>query len=130
MNFVIDYKAIEDEFNEGLNQIKLAVKRDMQYIGETYTAVAKENGNYKDQTGNLRAANGYGIIENCIVTEADAGRSETVSGIQQESSKSADMELIVGNGMEYCSFVEARGYDVVSTGFLEAEKLAKGLLSK
>ena len=35
------------------------------------------------------------------------------------------IELVCGNGMEYCTWVEAKGYDVVSSGFLKVESEAR-----
>lgn len=126
MNLNIDISDFDKQINEGQERIKNTVRAKLQRIGEIYVATSREKGSYTDQTGNLRSANGYGIVEDGVLTEVVTGRTETIEGIRQETVK-ADMELIVGDGMNYASSVEARGKDVSSSGFLAAEKEARKL---
>ena len=67
-------------------------------IGEESVQYAKDNGTYKDRTGTLRQAND---------SEAD------ITG------------LTLKNEAEYASFVEAKGFEVLSSAALYAEKRLK-----
>lgn len=67
-------------------------------IGNESVQYAKDNGTYKDRTGTLRQSND---------SEAD------ITG------------LTLKNEAEYASFVESKGYDVLSSAALYAEKRLK-----
>lgn len=67
-------------------------------IGEESVQYAKDNGTYKDRTGTLRQSND---------SEAD------ITG------------LMLKNEAEYASFVEAKGFEVLSSAALFAEKRLK-----
>lgn len=67
-------------------------------IGEESIQYAKDNGTYKDRTGTLRQSND---------SEAD------ITG------------LTLKNEAEYASFVEAKGFEVLSSAALYAEKRLK-----
>lgn len=67
-------------------------------IGEESIQYAKDNGTYKDRTGTLRQSND---------SEAD------ITG------------LTLKNKAEYASFVESKGFDVLSGAALYAEKRLK-----
>lgn len=126
MNLDID---MDFNLDDEMDKLKGVIRTRMSLIGETYVATSRENGNYKDRTGNLRSGNGYAIAEEGNISSVVTGRPETKAGMINEIG-GAGMEVTFGNGMGYCSDVEARGYDVVSSGFLEAEKMAKKLFSK
>lgn len=129
MNLNIDTSDFDEQYNKELERIKALCKMNMQRVGEVYVATARDKGSYKDRTGNLRNANGYGITDNGHIVNANAGRPETLDGIKQQEIK-ADMECICGDGMEYASKLEGKGYDVSSSGFLAAEREAKRLFGK
>jgi len=44
-------------------RMEMATISRLQYIGETFINDARTNGNYLDQTGNLRSSIGYVIFE-------------------------------------------------------------------
>lgn len=126
MNLDIDMSDFDKQYDEEMNRIKKVCRMNMHKIGETYIAAARDAGNYKDRTGNLRNAHGYGISENGTIVSANQGRPETLDGIKQQP-QTADLECICGDGMAYASHVEGKGYDVSSSGFLAAENEAKRL---
>lgn len=74
------------------------VKAGMVEAGEMAVEYAKEHGDYQDQTGTLRKSNEYEVDE---------------SG------------LTLKNETEYASFVEAKGFEVLSGAALEAERFLK-----
>ncbi len=67
-------------------------------IGEEAVQYAKDNGNYQNRTGVLRTSNEGEVDENGILLKNEA---------------------------EYASYVESKGFDVLSGAALHAEKRAK-----
>lgn len=124
MNLDIDISMLDSEFREEENRLKRLVKATFQRAGDTYVAMSRERGSYKDQTENLRNANGYQIEEDGSVIESHIDRDQTKRGFSEMGS-SADMVLKAGNGMEYASYVEAKNYDVTSSGQLAAEAVVR-----
>lgn len=96
--------------------------------------------NYADWTANLRSSIGY------IVSLGDqiAGSSDfaAIDGARDGSTKGrelavllsarldSDYSLIVVAGEEYASYVQAKGYDVLASAEILAEKLIKDLRTK
>lgn len=74
------------------------VKGAMIEVGEEAVQYAKDNGDYQDITGTLRKSNEYEVDET---------------------------GLTMKNETEYASFVEAKGFEVLSGAALEAERLLK-----
>lgn len=129
MRLNIDISDFDKQFNDEVDRLKRQAKIGLQRVGEVYASTAKQKGSYKDQTSNLRNANGYGIFEEGSLIENVAGRPETEQGIKDQPIK-ADIELVCGNGMDYASSVQRKGYDVTDSGQLAAEAEAKKLFSK
>lgn len=75
-----------------------SINKELESVGEQSVEYAKEYGNYHDVTGNLRASNQY----------------EVTNGT-----------LKIQNTAEYAADVEARGSDVITGAFLNAEKLLR-----
>ena len=125
----IDISDLEKQYEMEVNRLKRQVKLKLQRVGEVYASTAKEKGSYKDQTSNLRNANGYGIKENGSLTDISSGRPETEQGIKRQSVK-AEIELICGNGMDYASYVQRKGYDVTDSAQLAAEAEARKQFDK
>ena len=74
------------------------VEKKMIDVGDEAVKFAEENGDYQDHTLTLRTSNDYDVDE---------------SG------------LTLKNEAEYASFVESKGYDVLSGAALYAEKRSK-----
>ena len=85
---------IERFLADGYNEVQEA----MRQAGEAAVEYNRENGDYQDRTGNLRASNYYDVDEN---------------------------ELVVGNSAEYAGYVESKGFMVCSGGALLAESMLK-----
>lgn len=80
------------------DEFKREVKDAMIEVGEEAVQYAKDNGDYQDITGTLRKSNEYEVDET---------------------------GLALKNETEYASFVEAKGFEVLSGAALEAERLLK-----
>ena len=97
---------------------------------------AKEHGEYKNRTGRLRNAPGYAVVKDGEIIKmevpADGNRSE--ARIETENfllyGKRPQNGLILADGMEYASFVEHHGFDVLSGAALHAEAEFEKKLNK
>ena len=89
-----DFSDLDDAFD----RFNDSLQYEMNQAGKLAVAYAKENGSYKDRTGNLRNSNEYHIENN---------------------------DLVIENKAEYASYVEANGYEVLSGAALEAESYLK-----
>lgn len=108
-----------------------ALTARLAYIGEAALTEACEKGSYKDDTGNLRNSTGYVIkVGNRITASQGFARGEGRAKAEQLASKSNfKIALVVTAGMNYATYVSARGYDVLDSAELIARQLAKELLT-
>ena len=106
------------EFRDGLNErIYMSFKRagDDFKTAATDQPQGHELGYYNDETSNLRHSIGYYIFKDGeLLFESDtrfpeANKTEIDSVIQKQG-----WQLIAIAGMGYASFVEAKGYNVIS----------------
>lgn len=119
----VDLSGFDDVFKEiEAQERKLILK--MMRIGEIYVGTSRQKGNYKDRTGNLRNANSYRLYKDGKVLYESIGLP-AMSYFLDKYMDGIGIELVCGNGMEYCSWVEGKGYDVVSSGFLKVESEAR-----
>lgn len=86
------------DVDDAFDQFDQELKDTMTEVGEEAVQYAKDNGDYQDQTGTLRRSNEYEVQED---------------------------GLLLKNEAEYASYVEAKGYEVLSGAALEAERLLK-----
>lgn len=104
--------------------------------GEQFIKVARESGSYRDHTGNLRSSVGYMIFKDRKAISEDfeksANGSDGSTGVNKarELAESVALStsgwfLILTAGMEYAATVEAKGYDVISSGCIQAEDFLK-----
>lgn len=126
-----------------LERLRLVVVRNLAYIGEKCVNAARSTDSYKDQTGNLRSSIGYVIVEDGnIINMSDFAASDKgtdrVTG--QKTGKSYIKELaakfsqgyclIVVAGMNYASYVSAKGLDVLDSSELLADSLVSKMLKE
>ena len=123
INIDIDLSGLDDIFREIEAYERRLILR-LQRIGEQYVATSRQKGNYQDQTGNLRNANSYRIYKDGKVLFQSIGSSVTGKFLDNYII-GVGLELVCGNGMEYCTYVEGHNFDVVSSGFLKVESEAK-----
>ena len=93
---------------------------------------------YIDQTGNLRSSVGYVVVKDGnIVSQSDfqqvkggnEGASEgRVFAGKLKSETSTGIALIVVAGMNYATYVSAKGYNVLDSSELLAENLVSKML--
>ena len=95
-----DFSDVDDFFEEG----EWEVEKKMIDIGDNAVRYAEEHGNYQDHTLTLRTSNKYDVDKSGLTLYNDA-----------ESPK----------GYNYASNVESKGFDVLSSAALYAEKNLK-----
>ncbi len=125
------------------NQIEIIINetiRRFQEVGERCLNAAKENGNYTDRSKNLRSSVGYVIsVDGKIVYQS----SFEVMGTDPTGAKSGiqfakeivrqfpeGIVLIVVAGMNYAQYVSAKGYDVIDSAELLADRLVPQILKQ
>lgn len=108
----------------------------LQRTGETFVTNARNNGSYKDHTGNLRSSIGYVILKDGIqlfdnfktVPAVDPQATGIAVGAQNAEDLLGDIAvafprgyvLIVVAGMEYAAAVESKNFDVLTSSSLIA----------
>lgn len=123
-----------------LRGLEQAVIRTLAYCGELCLNVARSTNSYKDQTGNLRSSIGYVVaVDGRIVSQSSF---ETVKEGGQGSKQGAEFAkqlvrrfpkgicLIVVAGMEYAVHVKNRGYDVLDSSELTADRIVPYMLKQ
>lgn len=93
--------GVEADFSDVeqfLQEGKWEVEKKMIDVGDEAVKYAEEHGTYQDHTLNLRTSNKFDVDENGLTLE---------------------------NTAEYASYVEAKGFDVLSGAALHAEKELK-----
>lgn len=133
-----------------------AIIRNLQYVGETvvnharslpspsasafssYPKIPPHQPHYIDWTANIRSSIGYvisvdgKIVENGGFIKTKGGEDGAKNGIRYAKDLVAKyprgMVLIVVAGMNYASYVSAKGYDVIDSAELLADKLVPQML--
>ncbi len=136
-----------DFINEQVERMTNALVYNLCAIGEQVLNAARSTDSYKDQTGNLRSSLGYVVaIDGKIVQISDFAPSE------QKTEKTPDkatgqregkayarqlldkfptgIVLLVVAGMNYASYVSAKGYDVLDSAELLAGQLIPEMLKQ
>nr|WP_228453693.1 hypothetical protein [Chryseobacterium manosquense] len=109
------------------------IVRVLRFVGEKAVNEARASGSYQDRTANLRNSVGYVIIVNGKIVDENFSISANGSEPSSENpikygrdlaheiaSQYNEIALIVVSGMKYGAYVEARGYNVLTS----AEQLA------
>lgn len=131
--------AIDKKIAKEINRAENEILKKLSFIGENAVNDARGNGDYLDNTGNLRSSIGYTILKNgeTVRTSSFDRVKQEASKAKRESTKLLDelrtkfntgFVLIVVAGMDYAVTVEARGRNVLSSSKLLAEIMAKRLI--
>lgn len=124
-------KQITELLRERKERIYQAVLLRLKKIGEAFVKNARENGNYKDRTGNLRSSVGYVILRNgeqlfqnfkAVGADGKAGLTAAKKVIDEAKGNFPNgLVLICVAGMEYAAAVESTGRDVITASSAIAE---------
>lgn len=123
---------IEGKLNIAFDKIKekyiKAATQKFIEVGERSIIEARDNGSYTDRTGNLRNSVGYVVLLDGVVQSQgniNKHNQEQIEKIKVKYPKG--LVLIVVAGMNYAAYVEAKGYNVLSSAELMAENILKQL---
>jgi len=120
--------------------IKKALVYNLCAVGEQVLNAARLTNSYKDQTGNLRSSIGYVVAVDGEIVQMSSfdtvkeGREGSRGGKEYAMQLVRDFPhgivLIVVAGMNYASYVSAKGYDVLDGSELLADKLVPQMLQQ
>lgn len=128
-------EAIARQLAKAIDERRAALARRLAYLGEQCLNRAREAGSYTDRTGNLRSSLGYVVLYRgqpvSPASFSGGGASAEASEALQRATAEAPQEgfvLIVVAGMHYAQYVAARGYDVLDSAELLAQREVPKLL--
>ncbi len=130
--------------NAAKENARNAVVSVLTDVGMQCVAEARNNGNYMDQTGNLRSSIGFCIVadgkvvNSVFADQMGDGKPTNPEGIAQSrktlagvaSAKTSGITLIVVAGMSYAIYVEGRGKNVLTSAELLAERVVPDMLQQ
>ena len=130
----------ENHLFERIQRLEAIFIRRMMYVGERCLVAGRSTKSYKDQTGNLRSSIGYVVAKDGkIITASDfqavkGGAEGSAEGLEFAKKIVAQFPegivLIVVAGMNYAKHVSAKGYDVLDSSELLAQKLVPQMLKQ
>lgn len=98
-------------------------------IGRDAVRFAQHNGEYKNHTWNLRNAPGFCVVRDGKIIHMEVGddgkHPESVRNTENYliyNEKKEGDGLYLADGMPYASFVESKGYDVLTRSVIFANK--------
>lgn len=122
-------EQIERIMAKKVTAIEQAILLRLQRVGEQFVTNARNNGSYRDVTGNLRASIGYVVLRNgaqvssAFPGKTNAGRSKAKQVIDDAALKfQRGLVLICVAGMDYAAAVEAKGRDVLTASSIQAKE--------
>lgn len=134
-------QTIGDKINASVEARLQVIVNTLCYVGEQCIIEARDGGTYTDQTGNLRSSIGYAVIwdgkvvqRDCIdkIKQGDKGVSDGNEYLSKciKGRRRKGIVLIVTAGMNYAEYVEAKGFNVLTSAELKAGPLVKSLLTR
>lgn len=127
-------KDIDNDWEKKID----AIVEGMLWVGETCIRDQRIVANFTDQTGNLRSSIGYVVLVDGVVINRSSfesikqgkeGANEGLLYAQRIASQyKTGIVLIIVAGMNYASYVSAKGYNVIDTAHLIAENMINSLL--
>lgn len=141
LNSSFSFEAWSNAAKENAKNAIVSVLTD---VGMQCVSEARSNGNYMDQTGNLRSSIGFSIVvdgkvvNSMFADQMGDGRPTNPEGIAQSrktladvaSTKTSGIFLIVVAGMDYAIYVEGRGKNVLTSAELLAERVIPVMLQQ
>lgn len=122
-----------------MQRLEEAIIYNLSYVGEQCVNAARDTNSYKDRTGNLRSSVGYILVKNGTVIKSDFKQEKDGKTGFEEGPKFAKslvkefprgIALIVVAGMNYAHYVAVRGYDVLDSAQITAERLVPDIMKK
>lgn len=126
---LLDSSGFERQIREAIKQKEEKMIQIFSDAGRLIVAAAKQNGNYRDVSGDLRNANGFLVMaDNALKAEEFSsgapGQKSRAKALQVAGNTKDNVVLVVVNGMDYAAKVESQGKDVLTS----AEQIAKRII--
>lgn len=134
--------AIDNYLDEQLERRKKALIRNLCYVGERCRNEATNypSGTFKDRTHHLRGSIGYVVaVDGVLYKQGDFGLPESPSEAKAQGAQFArslvgkfpkGIVLIVVAGKTYAKYVSAKGYNVIDSAELLADRLVPKMLAQ
>lgn len=134
-------KVIKAHIEDEMGQYRQRLLTWLHVIGEKCVNDARLQGSYKDRTGNLRGSTGYAVIDRGALVSR-GGFQQVLDGKDGPHNGRVYLDelvnknelvgptLIVVAGMKYAKYVHDRGYNVLDSAEMLAEKLVLELQEK
>lgn len=132
--------AISEFIGQQVERVTSALIYNLCAVGEQVLNQARSTNSYKDQTGNLRSSIGYVVAVDGEVVQsssfevvkdgADGSRDGKSYALELVKQFPEGIVLIVVAGMNYASYVSAKGYDVLDSSDVLADRLVPEILKQ
>ncbi|MFI3322064.1 MAG: hypothetical protein R3Y50_06015 [Rikenellaceae bacterium] len=129
--------AFINPLQRGLKNLYNTIIRQFMIIGEKCINDGRINGSNTDQSGCLRSSIGYVVIDNGRIVDlkckgdSEEGRKQGGAFLRELAAKeNRGIVIIVVAGMNYAKYVSAKGYNVLDSAEILADKLVKALVKK
>ena len=132
--------AISEFIGQQVERVTSALIYNLCAVGEQVLNQARSTNSYKDQTGNLRSSIGYVVAVDGEVVQsssfevvkdgADGSRDGKGYALNLVKQFPEGIVLIVVAGMNYASYVSAKGYDVLDSSEVLADRLVPEILKQ
>lgn len=115
-------KADTSGCDKAVREAEEAYFRELIEIGRRGIAKQKGAHTYNNQTGNLEAATGFCVVRGGRVIHIETVGTGEGRRLTEETLRRGAVHdgLWFGNGMDYASYVQSKGYDVQDTAILQA----------
>lgn len=116
---------------EGLGEEKSNLIKILRRIGIEAVNKMREQGSYTDRTSNLRNSTGYLIsVDGEIVDSLFNNAYGEKYALEVLSEFNDQIVLLIVAGMNYASYVESRGYNVLASGELTVRAEVNKLINQ
>lgn len=114
--------SVIDNIDKEEDELEDAYYDELVKIGQGCIRVAQYSGAYKNHTFRLRSAPGYCVVRDGEIYKMEVGSTKfnKPEAIRQTESiliysEKPEDGLYLADGMEYASYVESKGYDVMDS---------------
>lgn len=132
MKIDVDLSGL-DEF---LDEAKDEIRQGMVEVARDGVGYSKATGTYQNHTHNLRSAPGAAtvlegeIVDMYVPSEPGHEKAKEKTENLLIYGKRPQNGIVLADGMKYASYVESKGYKVISQGALHIEREAQKKFSK
>lgn len=131
IRMVTPVKDIMKFLGEELEKDQRRIAQMLDEVGRRCLAEARNGHTYIDRTGNLTESIGFRVLFNGKAYSRDGGNANTEKVFAEIMPRfRTGIALIVAAGEKYAGYVEARGFNLITSSRLLAQKLVPQMLTK